>query len=62
MAKNKHLKRKPTPFIKVKQKAIDTVETDEEESASEQEVNIDLFKVTIHSGFDFNFQMERVFD
>lgn len=39
MAKNKHLKRKPTPFIKEKQKEIAPVK-DDEESASDQEVNI----------------------
>lgn len=53
MAKNKHLKRKPTPFIKDKQKETATVEADEEESASEQAVNIDSFKVTFYSVFNF---------
>lgn len=40
MAKNKQLKRKPTPFTKDKQKET-RVESDEE-SASEQEVNIGI--------------------
>lgn len=35
MTKNKNLKRKPTPFIKAKQKETE----DADESASEQEVN-----------------------
>lgn len=39
MAKNKNLKRKTTPFIKDKQNESAKVD-DEEESASDQEVNI----------------------
>lgn len=49
MAKNKNLKRKPTPFTKAKQK-----ETKDDESASEPEVNgvVRLhFPSTFLSGF-----------
>lgn len=41
MVKNKQLKRRPTPFIKDKQKNTAIIEADEE-SASEQEVNINV--------------------
>lgn len=42
MAKN--IKRKTIPFIKNKQKETATIESDEE-SASDQEVNVDGFKL-----------------
>lgn len=41
MVKNKQLKRRPTPFIKDKQKNAAILKADEQ-SASEQGVNIDV--------------------